>query len=66
MNGSKYADGAHFWRDTAASHGPGEASGICGRYLKAQLKTEDAGEKQFCREMFAAMHEATAGMTDPG
>jgi hypothetical protein len=61
----RYEDGAHFWRDTAASHGLGEAFGICGRYLKAQLKTQDAGEKQFCREMFAAMYEASVQTADP-
>jgi hypothetical protein len=61
----KYDDGAHFWRDTAAAHGLEEAFGICGRYLKAQLKTEDDGERRFCREMFAAMYEVSAGTADP-
>jgi hypothetical protein len=62
----KYADGAHFWRDTAASHGLEEAFGICGRYLEMQMKLEHSkDERQFCREMFAAMHEASVQAADP-
>jgi hypothetical protein len=62
----KYTDGAHFWRDTAAGHGPDEARVICGNYLATQLKQEQPkDEHQFCRELFAAMYETSAGTTDP-
>jgi hypothetical protein len=62
----RYEDGAHFWRDTTARSGQDEALGICGRHLEAQLalKLSDP-EKQFCRELFAAMYEAAAGLADP-
>ena len=63
---SRYTTCADFWRDTADKYGTEEASGICGRYLETQLKMElPDDEKQFCRELFAAMYEDTAGMTDP-
>lgn len=61
-----YETGADFWRDTAAKYGLQEADGICGRYLSMQChlkQTEE--EKQFCRELFAAMHEDFAGRADP-
>jgi len=62
----KYDSGADFWRDAAASHGLAEASTICGNYLNTQLKQElPPEERQFCRELFAAMYEATAGRADP-
>jgi hypothetical protein len=61
----QYETGADFFRATAVSHGLKEALGICGRYLKVQLKTESTEERQFCRELFLAMMEATAGRTDP-
>ena len=61
-----YKSGADFFRDTAVSHGTGEALSICGRYLETQMKIEQPNdEKQFCRELFAAMHEAAAERTDP-
>jgi len=61
----RYETGADFFRDTAVSHGLEEALGICGRYLAVQLKTESPEERQFCRELFVAMTEASAGRTDP-
>jgi hypothetical protein len=62
----RYEDGAHFWRDTAMLYGRDEALGICGRYLDTQLKIELPGdEKQFCRELFSAMYEASMEKTDP-
>lgn len=64
-NEMKYETGADFFRDTAASHGMDEALGICGRYLSVQLGTRNQEERQFCRELFAAMTEASAGRTDP-
>ena len=61
----RYETGADFFRDTAVSHGLEEALGICGRYLKVQLKTESPEERQFCRELFTAMTEVSAGRADP-
>jgi len=61
----RYDTGADFWRDTAASYGLDEALVICGNYFNTQLGHElSREEKQFCRELFAAMFEATAGRTD--
>ena len=61
-----YKNGADFWRDTAAKHGLQEADGICGRYLSMQShKKQTDEEKQFCRELFAAMHEDVARRADP-
>lgn len=65
-NEIKYETGADFFRDAAVSHGMVEALGICGRYLSAQLNTQSREEKQFCRELFEAMTEATVGRADPG
>ena len=69
MNDDKsagYNTGADFFLDTAARYGTEEALGICGRYLETQMKMEQPGdEKQFCRELFAAMYEAAAARTDP-
>jgi hypothetical protein len=65
MSKIKYETGADFWRDTVAGYGRQEASGICGRYLKAQLKTQGDEERLFCRELFDAMIKDTAKRTDP-
>ena len=66
MKGRNHYDaGADFWRDTAASYGLEEAEGICGRYLSTQIKTGNDEERQFCKELFAAMMEDTLGRTDP-
>ena len=61
-----YETGADFFRDTAASHGSDEAFGICGRYLDMQMKSEQLeDEHQFCRELFAAIYEASVESADP-
>ena len=61
----RYVSGADFWRDTAASHGAGEARDICGRYLDTQLRIEQPPEEhQFCRELFSAMYEDSARTVD--
>ncbi len=64
-NTIKYEIGLDFFRDTALSHGMEEALGICGRYLSAQLKTKLPEERQFCRELFEAMVEASVSKVDP-
>ena len=63
-NERHYETGADFWKDTASKHGLEEATGICGRYLSMQIKTDSDEERQFCRELFVAMHEATVGRAD--
>ena len=66
MESPRYATGVDFWRDTAASYGMEEAFGICGRYLGTQLGHEQPkDEHQFCRELFTAMCEDPARLTDP-
>ena len=56
-----------FWRDNAASYGIDEAVIICNRYLDMNLKREHSDdESRFCREIFAAMYEATADKVIPG
>lgn len=60
-----YERGIDFWRDTAASHGLEEAAGICSRYLSMQIKSDSDEERQFCRELFAAMMEDISGHADP-
>ena len=58
---AQYNTGAVFWRDTAFNHGIDEAIDICIRYFSIQLKTEISDdEKQFCRDLFNTMYEATA------
>lgn len=65
MNDDKYNTGADFFRDTTVRFGTEEALDICGRYLETQMKMEQPNEeKQFCRELFAAMYEAAAERTD--
>ena len=62
----KYETGAEFFNSVSASHGTEEALVLCGRYLETQMKLEQPdAEKQFCRELFAAMHEAAVERTDP-
>jgi hypothetical protein len=54
-----YDTGVDMWRDAARSHGIDEATVICNRYLKMQLKQEiPESETTFCRELFGAMFEA--------
>lgn len=58
---NNYNTEADFWRDNAVIYGTNEAIIICGNYLDTQLKDElSDDEKQFCREIFAAMYESTA------
>ena len=52
---SEYATGADMWQDYKTRYGEAEARGICNRYLDMQVNNQDAGELQFCRELFAAM-----------
>jgi hypothetical protein len=60
-----YSTGADFWRDSAVNYGMDEAAIICGNYIDMNLSREQSDtEKQFCREIFTAMYEATAGKTD--
>jgi len=62
----KYATGADFWKDAAASHGRDEAHIICGNYLAAQLQSAQPDtEKQFCRELFTAMYEDSLQSVNP-
>jgi hypothetical protein len=65
LNEIKYDTGADFFRDVINHHGMEEAFIIGGRYLSAQLKTQLDDEKQFCRELFEAMQERSAGKFDP-
>ena len=66
-----YENGADFWRDNAVSYGIDEAVKICRNYLDTQLRQVHSekpipeDEVAFCRDMFKAMYEATAGKTDP-
>lgn len=60
----RYEADAEFWRDTVSHHGE-EATGICGNYLAAQLKTGEAEERQLCHELFVAMMEDAGGRADP-
>lgn len=58
--------GAEFFRNTAISYGMDEALVIGGHYLQTQLGRElPEGEKRFCNELFAAMHETTAQCANP-
>jgi len=62
----RYNTGADFWRDNIFRYGLNEALVIGGNYLNTQLKQElSSEEKQFCRELFAAMLRASAGKPDP-
>ena len=57
-----YGTGAKMWRQTLLSYGFDEAVIICNSYLDMNLHTEHSDEeKQFCRALFTAMYEATAG-----
>ena len=61
-----YKTGADYWRALVEIRGTEAALTVCGDYLNTQLKQELYPEgKQFCRELFAAMFEASAGRTDP-
>jgi len=61
-----YKDGSEKWKDDVLSYGIGEATVICRNYLDMNLKREHSAEEgQFCRELFTAMYNATAGRIDP-
>ena len=61
-----YENGARFWRDNAISFGLDEAAIISRNYLGLNLTCENSSEeKQFCREIFWAMMEASIGKTEP-
>ena len=63
---SGYNTGADFWRDNAISYGIDEAVIICRNYIDLNLKREHPDdERQFCREIFVAMYEATANKIVP-
>lgn len=63
---SGYASGADAWRDNAVRFGIDEAIIITRNYLDLNLKREHSDdEKQHCRELFAAMYEATADKIVP-
>jgi hypothetical protein len=58
--------GADFWRTNAVNHGIDAAITICNSYLDMNLKREHQDdERQFCRELFKAMYEATVERSDP-
>jgi hypothetical protein len=61
-----YASGAEAWRDYAISYGMDEAINITGSYLEMNLRHEHSEEeREFCRELFAAMYFATRNKIDP-
>ena len=63
---SGYDTGYDFWRDNAVSYGIDEAIIISNNYLDMNLKSEHSDdERQFCREIFAAVYEATVDRDDP-
>jgi len=63
---NEYATGVDFWRDTAAREGTDAAITICGHYIAGRLGQElSRKENQFCRELFAAMFEASVDRTNP-
>ena len=66
VDNTRLVTGADFWRVTAASCGLDEALVACEDYFDARLGQKlSREENQFCRELFAAMFEATAGWADP-
>ena len=61
-----YKTGADYWQSVVSMRGADTAPAVCGGFLKEQLGEELSHEEsQLCRELFAAMFEATAGRTDP-
>ena len=61
-----YKTGADYWKTVVEIRGTVTAPAVCGGFLIEQLGEELSREEhQFCRELFAAMYEATAGQTDP-
>lgn len=64
-NEIRYETGADFWKDTVKTYGLSEATVICGNYMQTQLSAESKQEKQFCKELFSAFYEDTAGNLHP-
>ena len=63
---ARYNCGADMWRDNVLSYGIDEAFIICRNYLDLNLKHEHSREeREFCRELFTAMFEATANSISP-
>jgi len=63
---NKPFSGYDFRRDNAVSYGEDEAVIICSNYLDMNMKREHSDdERQFCREIFIAMCEATANKVIP-
>jgi len=63
---ASYSNGAEMWRDNATSYGIDEAIIIYRNFLDINLMRKHSDEeRQFCRELFAAMYEATAVRVDP-
>jgi len=57
-----YDAGTEFWRDTLLRYGIDEGLAVCINYLSMQLKIEmPDDERHFCRGLFTAAYEATAG-----
>jgi hypothetical protein len=49
---------ANFWDSLIERYDTQKALEIGGNYLKAQIKTDDNAEREFCRELFSSMCEA--------
>ncbi len=61
-----FETGADAWRDAVQRLGLREAETIGGQYLSLQVYyAHTDGEKQYCREFFAAMYEDVGGLADP-
>jgi len=57
-----YGTGTEMWRQILIKYGFDEAVIICNSYLDMNLHIEHSDEERhFCRELFTAMYEATAG-----
>jgi len=61
-----YSNGLEMWCNNVSSYGVDEAIIISRNYLERNLKRDHSDEElQFCREMFVAMFDATAGKIYP-
>ena len=61
-----YDSGTDFWRDNAVRYGIDEATVISIQYIDTNLMRKHSDdERQFCRELFMAMYEATANRIVP-
>ena len=50
-----YNNGFEFWRDLVLRHGAEDARRIAIDYLDLQISSADPEEKQFCKQVYAAM-----------